>query len=364
MATKVLVVDDTIFYRKTLKDILASIPDVEVVGTANNGKVALSRIKALKPDLLTLDVEMPEMNGLEVLKEIQKQGYDVECLMVSSLTQKGGEITVQALSLGALDFISKPDAATAEQNTALLKKAIEPKLRAFHRRRELKNLLKGRPGPAKPTVSKQEVTDLDAVIAKSKAGTSRTEKSKAIALGVSTGGPNALNKVIPKLQPTLNVPVFVVQHMPKTFTASLAQVLNKNSPLEVKEAQNGEVVLPNVVYIAPGGRQMKVASAAQGQLIIRVTDDPPENNCKPSVDYLFRSVAREYGSKATAVILTGMGSDGKLGVKVMKSAGAVSIAQNAATCVVYGMPKAVVDAGLADIVAPIDAISNEIHKTV
>ena len=192
----------------------------------------------------------------------------------------------------------------------------------------------------------------------------RKEKSQAIALGVSTGGPNALNKVIPQLPAGLQVPVFVVQHMPKTFTASLAQVLNKQSALEVKEAQNGEVVRPNVVYIAPGGMQMKVASGASGQRIIRVNDDPPENNCKPAVDYLFRSVAREYGSKATAVIMTGMGSDGKLGVKVMKSAGAVCIAQNAATCVVYGMPKAVIDSGLADVVAPVEAIAQEIQKTV
>lgn len=364
MNTRVLIVDDTIFYRKILKDTLSSIPGVEVVGTANNGRVALSRIKALKPDLLTLDVEMPEMNGLEVLQEIQKQGYDLECLMVSSLTQKGSEITVQALSLGALDFVAKPDAESMEENAARLKRALEPKLRAFRRRRELKNLLRGKSGPSESTLSKQDVQDLSAVIAKSKKTESRTEKSRAVAVGVSTGGPNALQKVVPQLQTTLNVPVFIVQHMPKTFTASLAQVLNRSSPLEVKEAQNGEVVRPNVVYIAPGGQQMKVASAAQGQIIIRVTDDPPENNCKPAVDYLFRSVAREYGSQATAVIMTGMGLDGKLGVKVMKSAGAFSIAQNAATCVVYGMPKAVVDAGLADIVAPLEKIAQEIHKTV
>ena len=364
MPTKVLVVDDTIFYRKILKDLLSSIPDVEVVGTANNGKVALSRLKSLNPDLLTLDVEMPEMNGLEVLQEVQRQGADVECLMVSSLTQKGSEITVQALSMGALDFIAKPDASSVEENQALLKKAIEPKLRAFHRRRELKNLVKGRPGSPKSTVSEREVKDFDAVISKSKSAESRAEKSQAIALGVSTGGPNALNKVIPLLRAGLNVPVFIVQHMPKTFTSSLAQVLNKNSELEVKEGQNGELVRPNVVYIAPGGMQMKVASGAGGQRIIRVTDDPPENNCKPAVDYLFRSVAREYGSKATAVVMTGMGSDGKLGVKVMKSAGAICITQNAATCVVYGMPKAVVDAGMADVVAPLDAIAQEIHKTV
>ncbi|MFW5997894.1 MAG: protein-glutamate methylesterase/protein-glutamine glutaminase [Desulfovermiculus sp.] len=364
MSTKVLVVDDTIFYRKVLKDILSSIPDVEVVGTANNGKVALSRIKAFKPDLLTLDVEMPEMNGLEVLQEIQRQGYDVECLMVSSLTQTGSNITVQALSMGALDFIAKPDSGSNQENTALLKKAIEPKMRAFHRRRELKNLLKGKTPPSGATVSQKDVQDFQTVISRSKAASARTEKSRAVALGVSTGGPNALSKVIPQLPATLNVPVFLVQHMPKTFTASLAQVLDKNSALQVKEAQNGEAVRPNVVYIAPGGQQMKIASGAQGQIIVRVTDDPPENNCKPSVDYLFRSVAREYGSKATAVILTGMGSDGKQGVKVMKSAGAMSIAQNAATCVVYGMPKAIVDAGLADIVAPLEDISKEIAKTV
>jgi two-component system chemotaxis response regulator CheB len=307
---------------------------------------------------------MPEMNGLEVLQEIQKQGYDVECLMVSSLTQKGSDITVQALSLGALDFIAKPDADSQEKNFTLLKKAIEPKLRAFHRRRELKNLLKGRPGPARPTVSKQEVKNFNSVISKTKNLAIRREKSQAIALGVSTGGPNALSKVIPQLSPSMNVPVFVVQHMPKTFTASLAQVLDKNSHLQVKEAQNGELVKPNIVYLAPGGLQMKVASGAGGQIIIRVTDDPPENNCKPSVDYLFRSIAREFGSRATAVILTGMGSDGKLGVKVMKSAGAISIVQNAGTCVVYGMPKAVVDSGLADIVAPLSSIAQEIEKTV
>ncbi len=364
MSTKVLVVDDTIFYRRILKDVLNSIPEMEVVGTANNGKAALSRIKILKPDLLTLDVEMPEMNGLEVLQEIQKQGHDVECLMVSSLTHKGSEITVQALSLGALDFIAKPDADTAEHNFALLKKALEPKLRAFHRRRELKNLLKGRPGPSKPSVSEHEVKDFASVISKTKTPETRTEKSKAVAVGVSTGGPNALAQVVPKLTPAMNVPVFVVQHMPKTFTASLARILGKSSRLQVKEAHNGEMVKPNIVYIAPGGQQMKVASGAGGQIIIRITDDPPENNCKPSVDYLFRSVAREYGSRATAVIMTGMGSDGKMGVKVMKSAGAMIIAQNAPTCVVYGMPKAVVDAGLADIVSPLDLIAQEIEKTV
>ncbi|MFW6415284.1 MAG: protein-glutamate methylesterase/protein-glutamine glutaminase [Thermodesulfobacteriota bacterium] len=364
MSIKVLVVDDSIFYRKIVSDILKDMPDVEVVGTANNGKVAMNRIKSLAPDLVTLDVEMPEMNGLEVLQEIQKQGLDTDCLMISSLTTKGGEIAVQALSLGALDAISKPDQGDNEANTRQLKKDIEPKIRAFARKLELKALQEGRAPPQKSTVQPQEVEEYRERSTRSQFLQKRREKSRVVAIGVSTGGPNALSRLVPELDPKLNVPVFIVQHMPKVFTASLASALNAKSSLEVKEASDGEMVRSNCVYIAPGGYQMKVASGAGGEKIVRITDDPPENNCKPSVDYLFRSIAREYGSKATGVVMTGMGSDGKLGLQVMKAAGGVGIAQNASTCVVYGMPKEVVDAGLADVVSPLEEIAGEIAGTV
>ncbi|MCK5324046.1 MAG: chemotaxis protein CheB, partial [Desulfobulbaceae bacterium] len=194
--------------------------------------------------------------------------------------------------------------------------------------------------------------------------TKRTEKSQAVAIGISTGGPNALNCLLPNLPGDLGAPVLLVQHMPPMFTASLAKSLDAKCSIKVKEAEDGEEVCANTVYIAPGGKQMKVASGAGLQKIIRITADPPENNCKPAVDYLFRSVAREYGSKSTCVIMTGMGSDGKLGLVVAKAGGAVAIAQDEESCVVYGMPKAVVDAGLPDIVVPLEAMAGEIIKTV
>jgi len=364
-ALRTLVVDDTIFYRKVLSDILTSFPDLEVVGTANNGKIALSRIKSLQPDLVTLDVEMPEMNGLEVLQEIKNEGLQTDCLVVSSLTEKGGELTIKCLELGAFDFIPKPDEESTEENLQALTSSLTQKLRAYKRRREVQAVtrLKGPPiGEDRPAERRREGSK--AVLARTKAPSQRADKARAVAIGVSTGGPNALTAMLPDLPPDLGVPVFVVQHMPAVFTGSLAKALNAKCHLVVKEAVNGEVVSPGTVYIAPGGKQMKVASGAGWQKIIRVTDDPPENNCKPSADYLFRSVAREYGAKATGVVMTGMGSDGKLGIKLMKASGAMSIAQDSASCVVYGMPKAIVDDGLADIVAPLEDLAARILSSV
>lgn len=361
MKVKILVVDDTIFYRKILTDVLASFPFVEVVGTANNGEIALSRIKSLKPDLLTLDVEMPYKNGLEVLQDIQKLKQDVDCLMVSSKTLVGSEITMQALELGALDFITKPEEESPEANKKLLAGQFAKLLRVYQRQLELRkrhgkkgHLTIPRPVIRPPVV---QLTPAD------KAG-GRPERSQVVAIGVSTGGPNALAMLLPQLPVDIGVPILLVQHMPPMFTASLAKSLDDRCALKVKEAVNGESVQKNTVYIAPGGKQMKVGSGASFNKIIRVTDDPAENNCKPAVDYLFRSVAREYGSKTTCVIMTGMGSDGKLGCMVTKASGAVTIAQNEESCVVFGMSKSVIDANLADVVAPLDKIAVEIMKTV
>ena len=365
MTVKILVVDDTIMYRKIVTDVLKTIPGVEVVGTANNGKIALSRIRSLKPDLLTLDVEMPVMNGLETLMAIQQEKLDVECLMFSSLTERGSEVTMKALELVAFDFVLKPDYENPEENLRYIHKELSRRVKAFGQQRQLRRLLRGK----RPTMRGQEMVrkpgEATQVLQQAKAGVKRTEKSTVVAIGISTGGPNALAAMLPKLPGDLGVPVLIVQHMPPVFTKSLAASLDKKCALGVKEAVNGELIRKNVIYIAPGGSQMKVASGADvHSKIIRITDDPPENNCKPSVDYLFRSVAREYGSKATGVIMTGMGADGKLGLKEMKSAGVVSIAQDADTSVVYGMPKAVADAGLVDVVAPLDGIAAEIIKTV
>lgn len=361
MKIKVLVVDDTIFYRKIISEILASFPFVEVVGTANNGEIAMSRIRLLKPDLLTLDVEMPAMNGLMVLQEIRNRNLPVDCLMLSSKTLQGCEITLHSLELGAFDFITKPDDLSPAVNLNLLTRELLRKLKIYA---ELMRMLDvrgkrplGCPASALQPSERLAITEIPAVA-------KRTEKSQAVAIGVSTGGPYALSRVLPALPGDIGVPVFLVQHMPPLFTESLAHSLDSKCRLTVKEAVDGEVVRKNCVYVSPGGKQMMVASGVGHAKLIRVTDAPPENNCKPSADYLFRSVAREYGSKATCVVMTGMGTDGKLGLAVTRASGAVNIAQNEETCVVYGMPKAAIEAGLINIIAPLEKLAETILKTL
>ena len=358
MNLRVLVVDDTIMYRKVVGDILAEMPGVEVVGTANNGKIALTRIASLKPDLITLDVEMPVMNGLETLQEIEKSFPDVGVIMLSNLTKRGSDITMKALELGAFDFIPKPDSDAMQANVQTLKGALMPRVKAYAKRLELKLLLKQRTRPSGAAAPAPQ----PAVVATA-VPSRRTGKSKAVAIGISTGGPNALTKMLPQL-PRLGVPVFIVQHMPPVFTKSLAESLDAKCQYEVREAEHNEIVRPDVIYIAPGGRHMKVAVGSGGNKIIQITDDPPENNCKPAVDYLFRSVAREYGALSTGVVMTGMGGDGTLGLKVLKSFGAVTIGQDEETCVVYGMPKTAAEAGVVDVVAPLQMIASEIVRTV
>ncbi|SDN80484.1 two-component system, chemotaxis family, response regulator CheB [Desulfonauticus submarinus] len=362
MPLKVLVVDDTIVYRKILSDVFAQIPEVTVVGSANNGKVALARIESLKPDLVTLDVEMPIMDGLQTLEEIRKRKLDVGVIMVSTLTKRGSQITMRALELGAFDFITKPDHAKQEENFQELLKVLGPKVKAYLRRLEIKKALKS--GQKVTNAGQLEKFETKDKVYRKRTVTTRVEKSQIVAIGVSTGGPNALSTMLPMLPGNLGVPVVLVQHMPPVFTKSLAESLNSKCALQVKEAEEGEEIKPNVIYIAPGGKQMKIVRGAGKQVVIKITDDPPENNCKPAVDYLFRSVAKEYKSKATGVVMTGMGNDGTLGLKVMKSFGAITIAQDAETCVVYGMPKSAIEAGVVDIIAPLDKIAEEIVKTV
>ncbi len=360
---KVLIVDDTIFYRKILKDVLENISGVEVVGSAHNGKLAIDKIKRLKPDLITLDVEMPQMNGLETLEAIQEQKLDVDALMVSSKTQKGSEITIQALALGALDFISKPDISDPEENIRILRREIMSKLQVVKQKKRLNSFINKTNQKDRSVLGKKKIMPgLSTKI--NQRNVQRTEKSQIIAIGSSTGGPNALITLLAGMPENINVPVVITQHMPPVFTASLARTLDSKCKLKVKEAIDGEVLQNNVVYIAAGGKQMKVASGIKFQKMIRITDDPPENSCKPSVDYLLRSVSREFGSKVTGVILTGMGNDGKIGMSVMKAAGALIVAQNAETCIVYGMPKAVIEAGLADHILPLEKISQEILKSI
>ncbi|MCP4118164.1 MAG: chemotaxis response regulator protein-glutamate methylesterase [Desulfobacteraceae bacterium] len=362
-SVRVLVVDDTIVYRKIVSDVLNEIPGVEVVGSANNGKIALSRIEKLKPDLVTLDIEMPQMSGIEVLEALHKMPDAPLAVMLSTLTHKGSDMTIRALELGAFDFIPKPDAGRMAENLVKVKAAIEPIIAGFKRQRQIRARLKGRisgtPAPATPRPARP------ATRTRTAQARSRTTMSEIVGIGISTGGPNALAKMMPMLSPKLNVPVLVVQHMPPLFTQSLAKSLDAKCQLTVKEATNGEPLLPNTVYIAPGGKQMKIVAGADGKTRnIKITDDPPENSCKPSVDYLFRSIAEHYVGRATGVIMTGMGSDGTLGLAQMKKNGSLIIAQDKESCTVYGMPKEPIESGLADIVAPLDKIAEKITKTI
>ena len=363
---KVLIVDDTIVYRKIVSDVLSDLPGIEVVGSAYNGKAAITKIASLKPDLLTLDIEMPEMNGLEVLEYIQEKGLDVGAVMLSTLTHEGGEMTMKALDLGAFDFILKPQEGNMAENTQALKKTILPILRAFARRNEVKHLLNGKIDSKTANKEDTYLSKSDQVVQRMHAITDRLrQKSEIIAIGISTGGPKALAQMLPSLPSNLGAPILIVQHMPPMFTMSLAKSLDAKCSFNVREAKDGEPVLSNVAFIAPGGKQMKIMAGADGKSrVIKITDDPPENNCKPSVDYLFRSIAHHYVGRATGVIMTGMGSDGFLGLELMKRTGATIIAQNDETSVVYGMPKKPIDAGIVDIIAPLDMIANEICFTV
>ncbi len=368
---RILVVDDTIVYRKAVSDILSEIPGVEVVGVAHNGKIAMAKIATLKPDMLTLDIEMPEMNGIEVLAELQRNHPNIGAVMVSTLTMDGGEMTMKALELGAFDFILKPQSKNPTESIKILKQALTPIIREFKLSRNASSLLrnkgkfnKGTKAVLRKIKKPMPPKSFSPINGKTRPAAHRG-KSEIVTIGISTGGPNALTQMLPMLPGNIGVPILIVQHMPPVFTKSLATSLNSKCALEVKEAEDREIIKNNTVYIAPGGKQMKLVASADGlNRQIKITNDPPENSCRPSADYLFRSVGDYYVGRTTAVIMTGMGSDGTKGLNALNLKGAIIIAQNEETCVVYGMPKAPIETGLADVIAPLNKIADEIVKSV
>ncbi|MBL7647288.1 MAG: chemotaxis response regulator protein-glutamate methylesterase [Candidatus Hydrogenedentes bacterium] len=362
MELRVVVADDAILFRRVMEQVLGSLPGVEVVGLAQNGKIALQKVQELKPDLLTLDMEMPEMDGLAVLDALKGVPGAPAVIVVSALTLHGGRLTLQALQRGAFDFITKPDEAGAEKSRESLRQELTPRVKALSLRLGVRGILRGNttttpPSPPAPAIA----APVTAVPAR---GVPVTQKPEAVLIGVSTGGPNTLATLLPALPPTLGVPVLIVQHMPPLFTQSLAENLDAKCALRVREATHEEIAEPNTVYIAPGGRQMRLAPGPDGRKIIQITDDPPENNCRPAVDYLFRSAAMHFPGRSMAVILTGMGSDGTLGLRLLKRHGCHVIAQDESSSVVWGMPKAAVEAGVTDVVLPLDAIAGKITSLV
>ncbi len=292
MSLRVLVVDDSALYRQLVRNVLRNVPDVEVVGIASSGVEALERIPQLQPQLLTLDVQMPGMSGLELLGEIKKKRLPVKAVMLSSLTSEGAQVTTDSLLAGAFDFIQKPSGPDANANRSLLELLLAEKINAF--RESLNTSL---PRPIAPVAAQPQSAGgempADSTV-KAGVGTPGISNSRcinAVLIGTSTGGPIALREVIPKLPASLGVPVFVVQHMPPGYTKSLASRINEASALPVHEAGNAMPVQSGHVYIAPGGLHMGFESQ-RGKIVIQTTEDPPEHNCRPAVDYMFRSAAQ------------------------------------------------------------------------
>ncbi len=338
---KVLVVDDSPFMRIVLKDILESQPEITVVGTAKNGVEAIRKIKELQPDIVTLDVEMPEMDGIEVLEIIMKEN-PLPVIMLSSYTREGAEITLRALELGAVDFIFKPS-QIMDIDIESLKENLITKITT------LKNSKIIRPDNLIYT-NKPKITF-------SKSSTKNVQY--IIAVGASTGGPSALKQFLLPFPKNIPASILIVQHMPPNFTNSLAKRLNSLCEIEVKEGQKGETIKPGCAYIAPGDYHMLLYEQGDNYIIDLNTNEPVHGH-RPSVDVLMNSISKLNIKNKIGVIMTGMGRDGSKGLKKIKGKKGYTIAQNEETCVVYGMPKAAVDIGAVDKILPLQEISYDI----
>lgn len=354
---KALIVDDSAFMRKSLSLMLEGSGEIEVVGCAKDGLEGIQMVKEKLPDIVTMDIEMPKMDGLTALQNIMRD-FPTPVLMVSSLTTQGAEETIKALEYGAVDFIPK-ELSYVNVNIVKIREELISKVKEIVKQKSLSIRLKRiRSIQLNKTIKSDETkkTITNSTIPNS-------FNCKAVAIGISTGGPLSLQKVIPKLSSSLPVPVFIVQHMPPKFTKSLADRLNGMSEIEVKEAENFEEIRPGVVYMAPGGFHMTANKNSSNRYEIIISEYPNDTLHRPSVDVMLDSITNVFGAKHTlAVIMTGMGKDGSEAVKKLKQFGGYAIAQDEETSVVYGMPKAIVDNGSADMVLPLDNIANQINK--
>ncbi len=350
---KILVVDDSSFMRKVISDILNSVSEFEVVDTARNGDDAVEKTGRLRPDVITMDVEMPIKDGIQALQEIMSK-HPTPVVMVSSLTKEGADVTLKALELGAVEFIAKPGGSISLKMEEIRQHIID----------KVRIASQSKP---RATTAIQEVTEYHTIRKETPtiSADERTSKTRIlfplILIGTSTGGPRALHTIMDQLDGNIQAPILIVQHMPATFTKSLAARLDGTSKFKVKEAEDGDILVPATAYLAPGGLQMGV-KLLNGKPVITLTKDEPVNGHRPSVDYLFQSAAKYNFSKIIAVILTGMGYDGRDGMVELNRQGAITIAESEETCVVYGMPKAAVEANAVDIKAPLDTIATEIRN--
>ncbi|MCF6337814.1 MAG: chemotaxis response regulator protein-glutamate methylesterase [Gammaproteobacteria bacterium] len=367
MAVRVLVVDDSRFFRRRVTEILEADPQIKVIDSAENGVEAVSKASRLKPDVITMDVEMPVMDGITATRKIMAS-HPTAILMFSSLTTDGARATLDALDAGAVDFLPKrfEDISNDREEA---KKLLCERVRAVGARRS----------PSRPVVVPRPVfssTRSDAPASGAAAISSNVPSvhtsinsvlkkglTKLVAIGTSTGGPVALQNVLKQLPEAFPVPIILIQHMPASFTHAFAQRLNSTCAINVREAQDGDFLEAGLALLAPGGQQMIIEKRA-GRDIVRITDSEPGQNYKPCVDITFTSIAKLYPGKLLAVVLTGMGADGREGAKLIKQGGSPVWAQDEASCVVYGMPAAVVDAGIVDQILPLDDVGRALAEKV
>jgi two-component system chemotaxis response regulator CheB len=352
---QIMIVDDSIVVRKVLTNVLSSDPDLAIAGWASNGRLALAKLQTLRPDIILLDIEMPDMNGLETIPGIRKILPHTPIIMFSTLTERGAEATLDALALGASDYVAKPSNQNMAATSEAIQRDLVPKIKVLcHFPVRVQNPRSGVQSPA-TQAPRPEIRFHAAPLCSS--------QLKIVAIGVSTGGPDALSKLLPSFPASFPLPVVIAQHMPPVFTTLLAKRLASKCALPVREGQPGELLGPSCVWIAPGDYHM-VVQEEDHRMRLRTHQGPRENFCRPSVDVLFRSVAAVYGAHSLGVILTGMGQDGLKGCEALCAAGASVIVQDEASSVVWGMPGIVARAGLAERILPLDQICGEIMRRV
>ncbi|OHD19557.1 MAG: hypothetical protein A2086_14410 [Spirochaetes bacterium GWD1_27_9] len=348
---KVFTIDDSPIYRQVLREIIFSDPDLEYAGFASNGAIAIKKIPIIDPDIITLDIEMPEMGGIETLKYIMENNPK-PVIMVSSFTKDGADITFKALELGAVDYIQKPELSGLQDNIRALEDMLLTKIKIFANfklpdTKIFKQIAEEDGLPVIGGLPSYEVPKI------------RSKSIDVIGIGSSTGGTVALTKILPAISASIGVPILIVQHMPPLYTNSFAKRLSSICSLKVVEVQGGESLEANTVYIAQGGFHMAVRN---GRIIIDNSD--PVNNHKPSVDFLFRSIEKEFGDRALAIILTGMGSDGAKGLASIKDAGGFTIAQDEESSVIFGMPGSAIKTGKVDRIIPLNKIASFINEVL
>lgn len=349
---KVLIIDDSALMRKFLTDILSASSQIEVLGAALDASIAAKKINMLNPDVITLDIEMPGMDGLTFLQKLMIAN-PVPAIMVSSLTAKGTDAAVRALELGAVDVIGKPQLDLPGNSSEFGRELIEKVIAAGQSKKNLKKRV-----PVKLEVEQKYSADV--ILSKSEMANRNKPTEKVIAIGASTGGTEVIDQILVSL-PKGCPGIVVTQHMPEKFTEAFANRVNGKSNLYVREAQNGDRLLTDIALIAPGGKHMLLKSDRNGYWV-EINEGPPVNRHRPSVDVMFRSVSKYAGDSAVGIICTGMGNDGAAGLLEMKQSGAYTIAQNEESCVVFGMPKEAIKLGAADMITDVEGIINYIKK--